>query len=96
MLLGGRSEFWEVSGTGSRRRASRDLSARAWAYLETNVDERLELTFLRAGWDPPGERPHLDGVDVTDHPELWTSYQRARRETFEARVDRYKAEGLIE
>ena len=77
-----------------RRRT--DLHARAWAYLHTNIDTRAELAFLRAGSDPNWERPHLDGVDITDHPELWTPYQRARREAFEARVADYRQRGLIE
>lgn len=36
------------------------------------VDERLELTYLRARAEPPWERPHRDGVDITDRPDLQT------------------------
>ncbi|MDN3443751.1 hypothetical protein [Microbacterium sp. APC 3901] len=79
----------------SNRRAARDLDARAWEYLDANVNESAEISHLRAGWDPPWERPSLNGEDVTDRPELWTPYQRARREAFEARLVRYRAENLI-
>ncbi|ONI62634.1 hypothetical protein CSIV_14260 [Microbacterium sp. CSI-V] len=59
------------------------------------VSEHTELVYLRAGSDPPWERPHRDGVDITDRPELWTPYQRTRRETFEARVAEYQRRGLL-
>lgn len=58
-------------------------------------DELLELTYLRAGSDPPWERPHRDGVDVTDRPELQTPYERQRRAEFVERVARYRAEGKL-
>lgn len=60
------------------------------------VNERLELVYLRAGSDPDWERPHLNGRDITDEPELWTPHQRRRREAFVARVERYRAEGLLD
>ncbi|MBB3158204.1 hypothetical protein FHS07_001900 [Microbacterium proteolyticum] len=60
------------------------------------VDTDRELTYLRAGSDPPWERPHRDGVDVTDHPAAWTPYQRERRLSFEARVADYRQRGLID
>ena len=59
------------------------------------MNEAAELAFLNAGAEPTWERPHSDGVDITDQPHLWTVYQRQRRETFEARVAQYRAEGLI-
>lgn len=59
------------------------------------MNEGAELTYLRAGADPPWERPHRDGVDITEHPELWSPYERERRLEFEERVERYRAEGLI-
>ena len=55
----------------------------------------VELTYLRAGAEPLWERPHRDGLDITDRPDLWTHYQRARRESFELRLAQYRAEGLI-
>ena len=58
-------------------------------------DEQTEITYLRAGRDPPWERPHRDGVDITEQPELWTPYQRQRREAFEARAAEYQRRGLI-
>lgn len=76
-------------------RRYRDLDARAWAYLDKNVSTSAELAWLRAGSDPYWERPHLDGVDITAHPQLWTPYQRARREAFEDRVASYRTRGLI-
>jgi hypothetical protein len=77
------------------RSRSVDLDARAWAYLDRYVEE-TEIAALRAGWDPPIERPHRDGVDITDRPDLWTPYQRARREAYEARVRDYRGRGLID
>jgi hypothetical protein len=59
------------------------------------VNEAAELAYLRAGSEPLWERPHLNGVDITDSPHLWSPYQRARRESFEARVAQYKADGLL-
>lgn len=59
------------------------------------VSEPTELVYLRAGSDPPWERPHRGGVDITGRPDLWTPYQRARRETFEARVTDYRRRGLL-
>ena len=56
---------------------------------------QLELTYLRAGVDPPWERPHRDGVDITEQPQLWTPYQRARRAEYVERVESYRADGLI-
>lgn len=75
----------------------RNLDAAALAYLqqERPVNEELELTYLRAGADPDWERPHLNGVDITDQPELQTPYQRARRDRFEQRVADYRARGLL-
>ncbi|WP_307460844.1 MULTISPECIES: hypothetical protein [Microbacterium] len=60
------------------------------------VDEHTELVYLRAGSDPPWERPHRDGVDVTDAPALQTPYQRERRAAFEERVRAYRERGLLE
>ena len=60
-----------------------DLDMRA-AHAGT-VSVQVELPYLRAGVDPLWERPHRDGRDITDEPDLWTPYQRARRESFEAR-----------
>lgn len=54
-----------------------------------------ELVYLRAGSEPPWERPHRDGVDVSDRPDLQTPYQRRRRESFLQRVEAYRAGGLI-
>lgn len=59
------------------------------------VNVHHELAYLRAGSDPPWERPHLNGEDVTDRPGLWTPYQRERRASFEARVHDYRERGLI-
>ncbi|GEB46933.1 hypothetical protein MTE01_28780 [Microbacterium testaceum] len=59
------------------------------------VDVETELIYLRARSEPPWERVKRDGVDVTDRPDLWTPYQRARRVEFEERVEFYRAEGLI-
>lgn len=59
------------------------------------VNVQVELTFLRAGSEPPWERPHRDGVDVTDDPSVWSPYQARRRAEFVERVEQYRAEGLI-
>lgn len=59
------------------------------------VDERLELTYLRAGAEPPWERPHRDGVDITDHPDMQTPYQRQRRAEYVSRVEGYREHRLI-
>jgi hypothetical protein len=59
------------------------------------VNQEAELAYLRAGTDPPWERPHLDGVDVTEAPERWTPHQRSRRIEYEARVEQYRADGLL-
>ena len=60
---------------------------------KVNTDH--ELAYLRAGSDPPWERPHRDGVDITDTPEKWTPYQRERRLAFEARVADYRQCGIL-
>lgn len=61
-----------------------------------NVSVPIEIAALRIpGWEPPWERPHRDGVDITDRPDLQTPYQRERRRQFEERVADYRAEGLI-
>lgn len=77
------------------QRVSSDLDHRAYAYLQRSVNEVVELTYLRAGAEPDWECPHRNGVDITDKPELWTPYERARRESFEARVADYRRQGLI-
>lgn len=59
------------------------------------VDVDRELTYLRAGAEPPWERPHLDGVDITDCPDLQTPYQRQRRAEFDARVEEYRSSGRL-
>lgn len=59
------------------------------------INTEHELSYLRAGSDPPWERPHRDGIDITDTPEMWTPYQRERRLSFEARVVEYRQAGLI-
>jgi len=58
-------------------------------------DIDTELVYLRAGSEPPWERPHRDGEDVTDRPELWTPYQRERRLAFESRVADYRERGIL-
>lgn len=77
------------------RRPPKDLDARAWDSLHTNVNEGAELAALGMGADPGWERPKLNGVDITDRPDLQTPYQRARREAYEARVVGYRQRGLI-
>jgi hypothetical protein len=77
------------------QRISHDLDFRAFEYLERGVNEVLELTFLRAGADPDWERVCANGQDITDQPERWTRYQRARRIAFEARVEEYRRRGLV-
>ncbi|KQR86744.1 hypothetical protein ASF96_10510 [Microbacterium sp. Leaf179] len=59
------------------------------------VDTATELTYLRAGADAPWERPHCDGVDITDRPDLQTPYQRHRRAEYVSRVEGYRERGLI-
>lgn len=59
------------------------------------IDSAAELLYLRAGSEPPWERPRRDGVDITDRADLWTDYARMRREDFEERVREYRAQGLI-
>lgn len=77
-----------------RRTAQHDLDDRAARY-PGHVQEPIELAYLRAGAEPDWERPHRDGVDVTDHPELWSPYQALRRRQFDARVAAYRRDGLI-
>ncbi|WP_157533901.1 MULTISPECIES: hypothetical protein [Microbacterium] len=72
----------------------RDLDARAMT-MPGQIDRDVELTYLRAGAEPPWERPHRNGVDVTSQPDLQTPYQRQRRESFEERVREYRASHLI-
>lgn len=71
-----------------------DLDARA-SRIPGFVNRDLELTYLRAGFDPAWERPSRNGADITDRPDLWTPYQRQRREAFDARVAEYRASGLL-
>lgn len=71
---------------------SMDPRARA---LPGRVDVDRELTYLRAGSDPPWERPRLDGVDITDRPDLQTPYQRQRRAEFDARVEGYRSSARL-
>lgn len=59
------------------------------------IDRDVELTYLRAGAEPPWERPHRNGVDVTTDPDAQTPYQRQRRASFEERLREYRAEGLV-
>lgn len=59
------------------------------------VDVDRELTYLRAGAEPPWERPHRDGVDITDDPKLQSSYQRQRRAEYVSRVEGYRERGLV-
>lgn len=75
-------------------RRMRDLDARAMSQPGRIVRD-VELTYLRAGAEPPWERPHRNGVDITDQPELQTPYQRQRRAGFEARLREYRDSGLI-
>jgi hypothetical protein len=63
--------------------------------LPGRPNEHIELLYLRDGADPPWERPHLDGVDITDRPDLQSPYQRQRRAEFEERVARYREEGRL-
>lgn len=63
--------------------------------MTEHVHVALELTYLRAGSEPDWERPHRNGQDVTDRPDLQTPYQRLRRAQFEQRVESYRIEGLI-
>ncbi|OZD47357.1 hypothetical protein CH252_20970 [Rhodococcus sp. 06-1477-1B] len=63
--------------------------------LLDRADVATELTYLRARADPPWERPHHDGRDVTLEPELQSPYQRQRRLEYEERVELYRAEGLL-
>ncbi len=62
---------------------------------DPHVHVALELTYLRAGSEPDWERPHLNGQDITDRPDLQSPYQRLRRALFDARVEAYRADGLI-
>ena len=76
----------------------RDLDARALDVLlsgHSRVNEAAEIGALRLGWEPEWERPHRNGVDITDRPDLWTPYQRARRESYDARAADYRARGLV-
>jgi hypothetical protein len=79
---------------GKRREQQRDYDARAWLHID-NANPELELTYLRAGSDPNWERVKRNGQDITDRPEQWTPYQRARRRAFEGRVAGYRAAGLL-
>ena len=75
------------------QRPSNRLDERA--ALTGSVDSGIEVAYLRAGAEPLWERPHRNGVDITDRPDLWTPYQRHRRESFEERVARYRDEGRV-
>jgi hypothetical protein len=77
------------------QRISTDLDYRAYPYMERGVNEVLELTYLRAGADPDWERVTANGEDITDQPERWSRYQRARRIAFETRLERYRERGLL-
>lgn len=62
---------------------------------EKYVHVPAELVYLRAGSEPPWERPHRNGIDVTDMPDQWSDYQRQRRQSFVVRVEQYRADGLL-
>ena len=82
-----------------RGERAKDLDARAIAVLLSGrapINDAAEIGALRIGSEPGWERPHRDGVDITDQPHRWTTYQRLRRESFEARVAEYVADGLIQ
>ncbi|GAA1951281.1 hypothetical protein [Microbacterium deminutum] len=82
----------------SYRHPTSDLDSRALEVLRSGhaqVNESAELAALRVCWEPQWERPRRGGEDITDRPELWTPYQRARRESFEERVAKYRADGLL-
>lgn len=70
------------------------LDPRPGASLGT-VNSAAEIAYLRAGSEPGWERPYREGVDVTDSPDLQTPYQSLRRVEFEARVESYRAGGLL-
>ncbi|SDQ11259.1 hypothetical protein [Microbacterium sp. cf332] len=59
------------------------------------VNAALELTYLRAGSEPPWERVVRNGEDITHRPELWTPYERQRREEFEGRQADYRSRSVI-
>lgn len=63
----------------------------AWPRVNTHA----ELAYLRAGSEPPWERVRHGGVDVTDQPELWSPYERERRDEFLERVAGYREAGLL-
>ena len=72
----------------------RDLDGRAMR-VQGRINRDVELTYLRANAEPPWERPHRNGVDVTSQPDMQTTYQRQRRAQFEELVREYRAAGLI-
>ncbi|WP_457098829.1 hypothetical protein [Microbacterium sp. P5_E9] len=81
-----------------RGERAKDLDARAIQVLLSGrdpINEAAEVGALQVGSEPGWERPHAHGEDITDQPHRWTTYQRLRRESFEARVARYRADGLI-
>lgn len=92
-LSGKRERFWFL-GLSEVLPTVAGMDPRANA-IPAHVDEHLELTYLRAGSEPPWERPHRDGVDVTDRPDLQTPYQRQRRAEYVSRVEGYRERGLI-
>ena len=57
------------------------------------VNVEAELAYLRAGSEPPWERVMRNGEDITPRPELWTPYERQRREAFEMRKVVYRSDG---
>ena len=59
------------------------------------VNVKVELTYLRAGTDPPWERIWRAGKDITDTPDLWLPAERTRRLEYEERVTRYRADGYL-
>lgn len=69
----------------SNRRAASDLDARAWEYLDGNVNECGDTSSLRGLGSAVGP-PEPQREDVTDRLKFWTPCQRARREAFQARL----------
>ena len=54
-----------------------------------------ELLFLRSGHEPPWTRVVHDGIDVTDHPRMWTDSDWAMRREYEERLAFYRSSGWL-
>lgn len=67
------------------------MPSRSGEYPRMSAD-RDELVYLESGMEPPWTRVWREGVDMTDHPEVWTAQETAMRARYAERLAVYAAQ----